>query len=273
MANTPIRIRSFSVWLYPFMAFALIALISFVPSGPLKKERTGTLLDLADKELREMNYPKADSIYSAELLKNPGSAELYWKLARLQVSIGESVSPENTDAGLLHYRKAAEYARTSISIDSTSSKGHSWLAASLGIMADKIGNKEKLKRANEIKRELDTALRLNPNDDTALSLIGSYYREAANIGWFKRVVANTFIGDVPKGNYELAEKAFRKAIVLDPQLIRNYHELALICIEKDNREEAVRLMKIALEKPALIASDRRRLEEMRKLVKKYAQGQ
>jgi tetratricopeptide (TPR) repeat protein len=270
MATVPKRIRYVSIWLYPFMAVALIALISSVPSEPLKKERTGTPIDVADKELREMNYPKADSIYSSELRKNPGNADLYWKLARLQVSMGESFSSEHAELRLQHYRKAAEYAHTSINLDSTNAKGHTWLAASLGVMADRIGNREKLNRATEIKRELDTALRLNPNDETALSLLGSYYREAANIGWFKRMVANTFIGDVPKGNYELAEKAFKKAMALDPQIMRNYHELALICIERGNREEAVRMMKIALEKPILIGSDKRRIEEMRALVKKYS---
>jgi tetratricopeptide (TPR) repeat protein len=139
------------------------------------------------------------------------------------------------------------------------------------MMADQIGTKEKLIRANEIKRELDTALRLNPNDETALSMLGSYYREAAQIGWFRRMVANTFIGEVPKGNYELAEKAFRKSIALDGEIIRNYHELALICLDNHNKEEAVRLMKIALEKPILIESDKRRINEMRALLKKYVQ--
>ncbi len=270
MAATPNRIIYLSIWIYPFLAVSLIILISSAPPEATRKERARTPVELADKELREMNYPKADSIYSSELRKNPGNAELFWKLARLQVSIGESVSSEQANAGLQHYHKAAEYARTSISLDSTNAKGHTWLAASLAIMADKIGNKEKLNRAKEIKRELDTALRLNSNDETALSLLGSYYREAANIGWLKRVVANTFVGEVPKGNYDLAEKAFRKAIALDPQIIRNYHELALICIERGNREEALRLMKIAIDKPILFTSDKRRIEEMRALLKEYS---
>ena len=272
MASTQNRIINLRNWLYPFLAFSLIVLISSTPPDAARKERAKTTVELADKELREMNYSKADSMYTSELRKNPGNAEICWKLARLEVSVGESFSFENTGEELHHYRNAAEYASRSISLDSTNSKGHTWLAASLAIMADKIGKKEKLNRANEIKRELDTALRLNPNDETALSMLGSYYREAANIGWFKRLVANTFIGKVPTGNYDLAEKAFRKAIALDPEIIRNYHELALICIERGNREEAVRLMESALEKPLLIASDRRRIKEMRELLKKYSEG-
>ena len=214
-----------------------------------------------------MNYSKADSIYSAELHNNPCNADIHWKMARLQVSLGESFPKGNFDARMLHYRKAAEYARTSISLDSTNAKGHTWLAASLGMMAEKIGTKEKLKRGQEIKRELDTALRLNPNDATALSILGSYYREAANIGWFKRMVGNAFLGEVPKGNYTLAEKAFRKSISIDPGIIRSYHELALICIKSGNKEEAISLMKTALDKPILIESDKRRIEEMHALLK------
>jgi tetratricopeptide (TPR) repeat protein len=270
MTASPNFLEQRCILIYLFLALSLIVVVPSTAAEAARKERAGTPIDLADKELWEMNYPKADSIYTSELRKKPDNVELYWKLARLQVSLGESISSENADAGLHHYRKAAEYARTCISLDSTNSKGHAWLAASLGIMADNIGTKEKLNRAKEIKRELDTALRLNPNDETALSTLGSYYREAANIGWFKRMVANTFIGEVPKGNYELAEKAFRKAISLDPGIIRNYHELALICIDNHNREEAVRLMRIALDKPIRIASDRRRIEEMRRLLKKYA---
>lgn len=137
------------------------------------------------------------------------------------------------------------------------------------MMADNIGAKEKLKKANEIKRELDKALKLNPNDETALSILGSYYREAADIGWFRRFMGNTFVGRIPEGNNELAEKAFRKAIALDPRIIRNYHELALLCLDTGRNDEAVVLMKTGVEKPLLFPSDRRRIAEMHALLKKF----
>ena len=257
-------------WVYVFLLFSLTALFPAIAAKKAKKatiKPTETPIEIADEALWQMNYSKADSIYSAELHNNPCNADLHWKMARLQVSLGESFPKGNFDARMLHYRKAAEYARTSISLDSTNAKGHTWLAASLGMMAEKIGTKEKLKRGQEIKRELDTALRLNPNDATALSILGSYYREAANIGWFKRMVGNAFLGEVPKGNYTLAEKAFRKSISIDPGIIRSYHELALICIKSGNKEEAISLMKTALDKPILIESDKRRIEEMHALLK------
>jgi tetratricopeptide (TPR) repeat protein len=255
-------------WYYALLAFSLTTLLPSIPAEAAKMKRSAGSIDIADQALWRMNYPKADSIYSSELHNNPSNVQLYWKLARLQVSLGESIAPGNTDGRMEHYRKAAEYARAGIALDSTNAKVHTWLAASLGMMADKSGTKEKLKRAKEIKRELDTALRFNPNDETALSMLGSYYREAAKIGWFRRMVGNTFIGEVPKGNSTLAEKAFLKAISIDSRVIRNYHELALIYIECGKKDEAIRLMTIALDKPILIASDKKRIEEMRGLLKK-----
>ncbi|NMW18680.1 MAG: hypothetical protein HKK66_06620 [Chlorobiaceae bacterium] len=265
------RCSSLYRWASIFLLFSLTANLPAVFAKKTKKaaiKPTVPPVEKADEAVWQMNYSKADSIYSSELRNNPSNVDLYWKMARLQVSLGESFPKGKSDARMLHYRKAAEYARNGIALDSTNAKSHTWLAASLGMMADKIGTKEKLRRAQEIKRELDTALRLNPNDETALSMLGSYYREAANIGWFRRMVGNAFIGEVPKGNYTLAEKAFRKAISIDPGIIRNYHELALICIDSGNKEEAVTLMKTALDKPILIESDKRRIEEMRALLKK-----
>ena len=258
----------FSRWFYASLLVLLATLLPAPPSEAAKAKRKVSPIEVADEALWHMNYPKADSIYSSELHNNPCDADLQWKMARLQVSLGEAVPPGNIDARMQHYHKAAEYARTSIALDSTNAKGHTWLAASLGMMADKTGTKEKLKRAKAIKHELDTALRLNPNDETALSMLGSYYREAANIGWFKRIVGNAFLGEVPKGDYTLAEKAFRKAISIDSRIIRNYHELALICIDSGNKEEAITLMKTALDKPILIESDKKRIEEMQALLKK-----
>jgi tetratricopeptide (TPR) repeat protein len=245
-------------------ALLLAAVPAFIPAKPPSR------LDLAEQAFWKMEYTKADSIYTAELWKSPDNAEIYWKKARLQISIAEGIDFGKQDEQQRDFRKAEEFARKSVSLDSTSSKGYAWLAASLGMMADNIGAKEKLKKANEIKRELDKALKLNPNDETALSILGSYYREAADIGWFRRFMGNTFVGRMPEGNNELAEKAFRKAIALDPRIIRNYHELALLCLDTGRKDEALQLMKTGMEKPMLFPSDRRRIAEMHALLKKLS---
>uniref|UniRef100_Q3ARH2 Regulator of microtubule dynamics protein 1 n=1 Tax=Chlorobium chlorochromatii (strain CaD3) TaxID=340177 RepID=Q3ARH2_CHLCH len=226
-------------------------------------------MSMADQELWKARYPQADSLYNVLLRQNPSNTEVNWKLARLQISLGESLPPSQQPVRLRHYRQAENYARTAIAIDSTEAPAHIWLAASLGLMADKIGPQEKLKRAEEIKRALDTAVRLNPDDATAHSLLGTYYYEASKIGWFRRMIGNTFVGTMPQGNKELAEKEFRRSIALDPRMIRNYHDLAKLYLDMGRKAEAITLLKTALNKPILVESDKRRLEQIRELLRKH----
>ncbi|RTY37416.1 hypothetical protein EKD00_01440 [Chlorobium phaeovibrioides] len=227
-----------------------------------------TALNSGDRAFWKMEYRKADSLYAIAGACEPMNAEIWWKLARLEVSIGESLPRNDKKKRIEHYRKAVHHAQKSIRLDSTRAESHAWLAAALGMAAEKSGTKEKLRNAGEIKRQLDTALRLNPNDQTALSMLGSYYRQAAGIGWFRRMMGGTFVGKMPKGDYEDAENALKKAITLDPRVIRNYHELALVELELGHKKEAAALMEAAMDKPILFYSDRRRLRQMRHLLEK-----
>ena len=149
--------RRHAVQLFLFLSLTAIY-PSLLARSAGKKQITKQTLTVnatnpGDKAFKERNFPKADSLYTSELQKNPASTELLGKLSRVQVTLGESIDFENTDERLKHYHKAAEYARAAITLDSTYAKGHSWLAASLALMADKIGTKEKIKRAHEIKHE------------------------------------------------------------------------------------------------------------------------
>lgn len=218
-----------------------------------------------------MQYEKADSLYDVMQHTGPESADLYWKLSRLNISMAEEFSPKESTRRMPFYTKAVDYARKAVSIDSTNAAAHTWLAASLAVKADKIGTKEKLGRAKEIKRELDRALALNPNDDVAWSILGSYYRQVSTIGWMSRILGNTFVGKMPEGNPELAEKAFKRAISLNPRAIRHYHELALLYIDQHRNEEALQILQAAVGKPVLMKSDIRRLEEIRELIRRLSE--
>ena len=238
--------------------------VSAVPSGK------NTALTTADNAFMSLNYSAADSLYRAGLEANPESADIYWKLARLNISIAESINPSESAKRMPYYSKAVDYARKSVAIDSTNASGHTWLAAALAVKADKIGAKEKVKRAGEIKRELDKALALNPHDDVAWSILGSYHHQISNIGWFSRLVGSTFIGGMPEGNRKAAEHAFKKAISLNPRAVRHYYELALLYIDEGRKEEALQILQVASKKPVLMKGDVRRLEEIRVLIRKLS---
>jgi tetratricopeptide (TPR) repeat protein len=254
---------------------ALLATVLLMFSQPVMGNTTtrtneSAEIDAADQAFKSLHYEKADSLYNSMLQTGQESANLYWKLARLNISIAESIDPAAREKRIPFYNKAVEYARKSVQLDSNNASAHTWLAAALALKADKIGTKEKLNRAAEIKRELDKALSLNPNDDVAWSMLGSYNHEASKIGWFNRFMGGTFVGQMPKGSREEAEKNFKKAISLNPRVIRHYHELALLYIEEDKRQDALNTLRIAETKPVLMKSDMRRLKEIRKLITKLS---
>lgn len=256
----------------PSIRFTLLLMLVMLmtPRGigyALTEEETA-ILDAADSAYLSLKYEKADSLYSSLLPIAPNSAALYWKLARLNISMAEAIDPDEKEERMLFYSKAVNYGRKAVQIDSTNASTHTWLAAALAVKSDKLGSKEKLARAAEIKRELDKALALNPNDDVAWSMLGSYNFQVSNIGWFSRFIGGTFVGKMPEGSREKAEQDFKKAISLNPRVIRHYHELAKLYLEEDRDRDALNILLAAENKPVLMKSDVRRLEEIKKLIRK-----
>ncbi len=226
------------------------------------------ILEKADTAFYTMHYEEADSLYTLFLAAKPGDAEAHWKLSRLYVSMGEALPPEKPEERQPYYQKAVEHAEASIGADDTIAEGHTWYAASLGVLADNIDSREKIKRANIIKSELERALELNPNDDIALSILGSFNREIADMGWLEKLYAKTFLGSLPEGSEEEAEKLLKKAIAINPRLIRHYHELGKLYRDMKRYDEAIGILTQALTKPILMKSDERRLENIQKLIPK-----
>jgi tetratricopeptide (TPR) repeat protein len=250
---------------------ALLLVFSQAPDGcAAPKVSENAVLDSADQAFRALRYEEADSLYNTIIQNKQESASLYWKLARLNISIAESIDPDESAKRIPWYGKAVDYARKSVELDGNNASAHTWLAAALALKADKIGSKEKVKRAEEIKKELDKALELNPHDDVAWSMLGSYNYQVSKIGWFSRLMGNTFIGGMPQGNRDEAEKDFKKAISLNPRVIRHYHELALLYLDEGRKQEALNILRIAVTKPVLMKSDMRRLHEIKRLIDKLS---
>jgi len=120
--------------------------------------------------------------------------------------------------------------------------------------------------AREIEEELQTAVRLNPRDDVAYSILGSFYRALGNVSWIERALANIFLGGIPSGGYEEAEAAIRQAIEIAPSVLRHQFELALLYLDWEKEEEARTALERAATLPVLVASDLPTQERVRELL-------
>ena len=237
------------------MLTVLLAIpISFLTLSPTASVSEG------DEEFTRINYPEAISKYESVLQTSPVSADVLWRLARVYVCMGDVVEKDKKE-GL--YRKAEQYARQCVAADERVSEGHTWLAAALGNIAMFEGSETKVKLCNDIKRELDRALVLNPNNDIAYSILGSFYRALGNVSWVERQLANVFLGSLPSGGYEEAEIVLKKAISVAPHVMRHSYELGMLYFQWDRPDDAKRAFEQARKQPILLASDRRKLARIK----------
>ncbi len=218
---------------------------------------------IGDEDFFRIEYPAAIKAYEDQLQSVPNDADILWKLARVYVCSGEVKDPPESES---FFKKAEAYARRCIACDSTKSEGHTWLAAALGYLALNASLKEQIRLTNELQHVLDKALALNPNNDAAYSILGSFYRALGNVSWLQRHLASLFMGRLPAGDFEDGEKAFKKAIFLAPDVMRHHYELGVLYLDWDRKEEARTALELAATLPIRVAIDRPRLEKIKELL-------
>jgi tetratricopeptide (TPR) repeat protein len=123
----------------------------------------------------------------------------------------------------------------------------------------------------QLLREVNTAIALNPNDDAAYSIKGSLFRAIGNVSWLQRSLASVLIGRIPSGGFADAEAALRKAIELAPDVMRHQYELGILYIDMDRKEDARKALEAAALLPVRVAIDRPRLAKIKELLQQLSQ--
>jgi tetratricopeptide (TPR) repeat protein len=216
-----------------------------------------------DDAFIRQEYAEAISIYEAGLSGSGDRSDLLWRIARCYISLGDVTKREEREP---MYRKAELYASKAVHADSLNADAHCWRAVAVGYIAIYEGVRAKVAAANEIKRELDIALRLDPNSDVAHSILGTFYRTLGNVGWIEKQLANLLLGGLPPGGFLEAEQSLKKAIELAPTIIRHRFELGLLYLDMERPDDAKKVFTEALKHPPLLASDKRRIERMKKTI-------
>jgi len=228
-------------------------LILLIGNNPTIKE--------GDDAFVQQRYREAIIMYEAALQTSADKAEILWRLSRCYVSLGDVAKKEEREN---YYRNAETYANRAVQEDSLNSDAHCWRAISIGYVAMYEGVRAKVQRANEIKRALDIALQLNPKNDVAYSVLGTFYRALGNVSWMEKQLASLLLGGLPPGGFPEAERALKKAIELAPTIIRHRFELGQLYLDMGKPEEAKKVFENAILLPQVLASDARRVERMKR---------
>src|SRR3954463_16114543 len=122
-------------------------------------------------------------------------------------------------------------------------------AITLGKMLPYLPQKEQVAASPKIKEAVDKALAIDARNDNAWHILGRWNRVLADISGPKRFMAGLIYGQLPKGSYEEAETAMKKAIALNPHRLMHYIELGRIYAQMGRKDEARELINKGLAMP------------------------
>lgn len=243
----------------------LVAGLSVAATAPAKTAEEA--FAEGDQHYAGGRLPEARAAYAAALEAAPGHFATLCRLSRTESELGEL---QKGDPQRATRSAAVEHARAAIKAAPDSAGGHVWLAVALGRQALGEGPKTKLALSREIKSEVDRALQLDASVGRAWHVLAMWNVKLASLNTIERMAANTVLGGVPKGaSFEQAEKAFQKAIELEPQYVNHRLEYGRLLKERGRKAEAkAELEKAVALPPTSGALDARYQAEARQLLAK-----
>lgn len=220
-----------------------------------------------DQHYAAARLPEARAAYQAALQESPGHFATLCRLSRTESELGEL---QKGDVQRATRAAAVDHARQAVKAAPDSAGGHVWLAVALGRQALSEGPKARLALSKEIKSEVDRALKLDENVGRAWHVLAVWNVKIAGLNAMERMAANAVLGGVPKGaSFENAEKAFRRAIELEPAYVNHHLEYARLLKDRGRRAEAKQELEKALSLPPTSgALDARYQAEARELLAK-----
>ncbi|KAL5489617.1 hypothetical protein EMCRGX_G018732 [Ephydatia muelleri] len=143
------------------------------------------------------------------------NAEVQWRLARLQYTIGKFFTKDQDVAKQLSV-EALEAAKKAVAADERSCFAHKWMGIALSWSSDFEGSKMKIENAYIVRDHFLKAVECNPNDPTSYHLLGVWCYKVAEMPWLQRKLAEVVFTAPPSSSYDEALGHFVKAEQVQP---------------------------------------------------------
>jgi tetratricopeptide (TPR) repeat protein len=153
------------------------------------------------------------------------------------------------DDAEVYINKAVSTAELLQSIYPDSALSYTYLALSYGNIAMFKGGREKIKYAFKVKLNAEKAMEMNPEDIYPYIILGIYNREAANLNWFEKLFAKSFLGGVSEGTYEESKQMFNKSLSIDHDIIIAYYNLSKTYDKLNDRKNEIDCLNRVIQLP------------------------
>jgi tetratricopeptide (TPR) repeat protein len=188
------------------------------------------------------HFKRARPVVEARLKSNPNDAEANYNMARVQRAFGDK------DGALKSVEKAIE-------LDANKAPYHALLAELIGDAASNASMFKALGMARQVRKELDTALTLDPKNFEAITVSMMYYLKAPSIAGGDKTKAHAMAEEAMKVNSsrgylakvrlaneekttDQVEGFLRKAVEADPKYYPARASLANFLLNNKQFDEA-----------------------------------
>jgi FimV-like protein len=225
------------------------------------------LLKQGDQFVEEFQNQKAlDEYLKADKLF-PNSWEVYWRISRAYVDLGEKM-PDKTDAQKDEqekiYKKAFEYADKSVKLGSNQSISYVRRAIANGRIALFEGIFSAIGTVNDVKEDCEKAIQIG-NGGNYVQALAHYVLGRGHL----KVCEKAYLVRLPLGlgwgDTEEAVRLLETAVKLKPNFRMFLFELAKAYIEEDEYDKAKETLKKVEKAPKVDEDDDKVLSEAKKL--------
>ncbi|XP_050666295.1 regulator of microtubule dynamics protein 1-like isoform X2 [Leptidea sinapis] len=144
-----------------------------------------------------------------------------------------------------------------------------WYALILDAKSSSEGLKSRIEELENVRKHMELAVSLNPNDATLLHMLGEWCYQITEVPWHQRKTAETLFSPLPHSSYEDALEYFLRAEEAQPRFYSiNLLRLGCCYIRLNKVDQAEYYLKLAASYPAKCNDDHQANKEASELLKK-----
>lgn len=254
----------------PFVHKILILIAVLFISSVSYSQSLEELLKEGDNLVRQFENQKALEVYQQADKLFPNNWEVYWRLSRAYVDIGEHL-PDKTDkekdVQLEYYKKAFDYADKAVKLEPTQSITYVRRAIANGRIALFEGVFSAIGTVKDVKNDCEKAIQLG-NGGNYVQALAHYVLGRTHL----KVCEKPYLVRLPLGlgwgDTEKAVQLLETANKLRPNFRMFMLELAKAYIEKDEYDKAKDILKKIEKAPVADEDDDKVLAEAKELFEK-----
>ncbi|CAB3240541.1 unnamed protein product [Arctia plantaginis] len=230
---------------------------------PVKKkkhviERTATgqpivVLDVADNLFESGHYEQCYDLLKEYELEN--SVEIQWRICRVLYNMSKEQKYDRQYKKTL-LLEAYEIISEQLEKNPDHYAVHKWYALLVDAKSSQDGIKERIRQLETVKKHMDMAVTLNPNDATILYMLGEWCFQIAELPWHQRKIANVLFASPPHSTYEDALDYFLKAESVKPRFYSfNLLRIGICYFKLKKEDQAKYYLRLAASYPAKTNDD------------------